>query len=155
MYFIIRRRVKGLKGKKAWEYQRTISDTSLTSVCSPSPTPSPTTSPIPSPTLSPRLGLESKSDTSILVSMASVDESNLDFKSARARRYHPNFLLGGCNDYVCSHTYLTYTDLHQIFQLLPKVQIPLLVPGNEELTVLLLYIQQKCHPAAIVLYFPP
>ena len=85
------RRVKGLKGKKAWEYERTISDTSLSSVRSPSPTPSPTPSPIPSPIPSPnlssRLDLASKSDTSILVSAPSIDESNLDFKSASARRY--------------------------------------------------------------------
>ena len=81
------RRVKGLKGKKAWEYQRTISDTSLSSVRSPSATPSPTSSPIPSPTLSPPIQLASKSDTSVLISTASVDESDLDFKSAKVRRY--------------------------------------------------------------------
>lgn len=80
------RRVKGLKGKKAWEYQRTISDTSLTSVRSPSPTPSPTNSTSNSPTVSPihsprlripraNLATQSKTDAT------SNDESNLDFKS--------------------------------------------------------------------------
>ncbi len=84
-----------MKGKKAWEYNRTISDTSLSSVRSPSATPSPSGSPIHSPsrspTLSPRLVLpedddqapKAKSATDL---QAGVEESNLDFKSVSIRR---------------------------------------------------------------------
>ena len=108
------RRVKGLKGRKAWEYNRTISDTSLTSVRSPSPTPSPSGSPTqspihtpadssphspprsptnsysPSPILSPRLVLPEDEDIPKAKSASDLQadavESNLDFKSVTIRR---------------------------------------------------------------------
>lgn len=105
-YFLNYRRVKGLKGKRAWEYQRTISDTSLTSVRSPSPTPSPITSPTASPSLSPQFhtNYHQQTTTGLIPQVRSASdveistlESNLDYKSVTARaarRYTTDVILG-------------------------------------------------------------
>lgn len=76
------------------EYNRTISDTSLSSIRSPSATPSPSGSPAPSPThspsQSPRLVLPEDEELPKTKSASDLQagggESNLDFKSVSIRR---------------------------------------------------------------------
>lgn len=83
--------MKGLKGKKALEYDRNLSDTSITSARSPSPTPSPSGSPV----LSPQFILSDNEGGStplklagdVQISNSDSVESDLDFKSVDIRRY--------------------------------------------------------------------
>ncbi len=77
------RRVKGLKGKKAWEYQRTISASSISSVRSPSPTPSPSHSPTPSPD---RNSLNVDIMTGFHLKASKSDESSLDVTNGATRK---------------------------------------------------------------------
>ena len=81
--------MKGLKGKKAWEYHRVISSTSLSSVRSPSPTPSPSNSPTQSPrqSFSPPYTVQAtRRMVGSTATSDSFDESNLDFKKSEFRK---------------------------------------------------------------------
>lgn len=80
--------MKGLKGKKAWEYQQTISASSIKTISSPSPTPSPTLSPTPSPKRSFLNMDETMSDLDHQGHGASKpDELDLDLQNGVTKRW--------------------------------------------------------------------
>lgn len=89
-YLCLLRRVKGLKGKKAWG---TISASSISSVRSPSPTPSPSLSPT---LLSPKRNLydiEMATSSNLDSKQKMTEESNLDVKNTELRRWMVHYIL--------------------------------------------------------------